>query len=130
MSEIVHQSQPSNQSPVTIAVGASQSSAVNTEGSRGAAVDMPSTTYDQWTAAAIGIEVSNDGGDTWQPLRGADGNKIKVTVGAAGVFVFGGEAWAIGAFTQMRLASINGSTGALVNQTSGTTRTLNVALLR
>jgi len=109
----------------TIAEGAAVSSSVPVSkiGPRGFAVILPAA----WTAADIGIDVSVDG-DTWHPLKNADG-RVKITdVGTSNdprpLRSFPAEAWAAGVFEFVRLVSINTSTEASVNQAAARELTL------
>lgn len=95
----------------TIPSGQSKSGEIPTSerGPRGIAVLIPSA----WTAADIGIEVSNDKLN-WFPLEDSEGTRIKLTsvptsAAARPVRAFPAGAWVVGTFTYMRLTSISTS---------------------
>lgn len=77
-------------------------------------LDLPSA----WTAADIGFEYSLDG-TTWKPCYDKTGTRIKIT-GVATAEARGqvapAEITAYGMTLHLRLASLNTSTGANVNQ--------------
>jgi hypothetical protein len=113
---------------VTIANGAAVSGEVSTAtfGPRGLAVLTPAA----WTDADIAFDVSIDN-STWYPLQDDEGNRVKitsVTTDAAKVYDAPPECWTAGCFRYVRLASINTSTEADVNQ--GAARTCYIVFKR
>jgi hypothetical protein len=95
-------------------------------GFRGLAVSVPSA----WTSADIGLEVSTDG-TNWLPVQKADGTRVIISgiaTSAAALYIFPPEVWAAGAFPYVRIASLNTSSGANVNQ--GGDRALTIICLR
>jgi hypothetical protein len=103
--------------PVTFA-GASTSSSVEIDDSvpRGLAIEVPVG----WTAANIGFEVSREG-SLWSPLYDDSGARIQITgvsTTARRVYITPAGAWGIMRYRFVRLASLNTSTGAGVNQTN------------
>lgn len=110
---------------VTIASGAAVSSSLKLTGYRGLAVQTPAV----WTAANIGLEVSEDD-STFVPLYDEDGARVvisSVATGAAGLYLMPAEAWACGVYPYVRLASLDTADGSAENQAAA--RTLKVIAL-
>lgn len=68
--------------PATIAAGQSLSGPTPTGVDTLVGISMPAT----WTAASITLQVSPDGGTTWQELYDGAGNEVTITA-AAGQFI-------------------------------------------
>ena len=123
--------QATNSTTVTIANNAALSSNIDTmgHGPRGIAVETPSA----WTAANIGFEASQTGGTAtteWAKLYGESGSRVQITnigTASANLYMAPADCWALGTYKYFRLASLNTSTGAAVNQAAA--RTLKVKML-
>jgi len=92
---------------------------------RGLGVLVPAA----WTAADLALEVSQEG-TTWVRLYDSIGVFIRITgiaTAESRLYSAPAEAWMVGAWPFLRLASIHPDTGAPINQ--GAARTLFVALI-
>jgi hypothetical protein len=119
--------QKANAFTATIANGAALSDAVDIDafGPRGIAVQTPTA----WTAADIAFEVSADG-TNYFPLYTDTGGRVRISgvaTAEARVYIAPAEIWAAGAYTHLKIASVNTSTGADENQ--GAERILIVKVL-
>lgn len=102
---------------VTIAASGSVSSALEIGhlDARGYGVAIPSA----WTAAKVGFEVSDDGTTYVRLMDTYGGTAAAITdigTASASVYPAPAEAWIIGAYKFVRLASINTASEAYVNQ--------------
>lgn len=108
-----------------INANANQSQRIPSSGMRGLAILVPSA----WTTANIGFYVVY--GDTVVPLRDEEGAKVVISgivTSAANIYIAPATCWVLGAFNEFIIASLNTSTGELINQTA--LRQLKVARLR
>lgn len=111
--------------PVTIvngAAGVSLGVAIGALKPRGFGVVTPAT----WVAADIALDVSADNA-TFFPAYDNAGSRIRCTgilTSTAAFYVFPAAAWGNGVWDYVRLASINVSSGAAVNQTADRACTL------
>ena len=108
-----------------IAANANQSQRIPSNGMRGLAILVPSA----WTAANIGFYAVY--GDTVVPLRDNEGAKVVISgiaTSEAGIYIAPASCWALGALNEFIIASLNTSTGVLINQTA--LRQLKVIRLR
>ena len=131
--DINRQSHALHQDPVTvtIALNAAVSSQVEIGNryARGVAVMLVGTA---WTAANFALEVSMDGGTsgTWTPVFDETGTRVMITnvsTTARRLYIFPAAAWAVMRYRYLRIASVNTSTYANVNQ--GGPRALEVSIL-
>lgn len=95
----------------TIPINQSVSNGIDIESvaPRGLQVVLPSA----WTAADVALEVSSDN-VTWIPVEKMEGTKVKLlnvptTASPSPTRIFEAEAWAIGCWKYLRLASVSTS---------------------
>ena len=108
--------QNANSYAVTIAINTAISDAVDVAafGPRGLAIQTPAV----WTAADIGFVLSADG-INYYPLYDENGDRVLITTvatGAAQIYTAPAALWAAGAYTHLKLVSLDTSTGAPANQ--------------
>jgi hypothetical protein len=110
---------------IVIANGAALSNAIRTNGCRGLAVIVP----EEWTAANIGFYGVY--GEIEVPLCDPEGELIVISgiqTADSRCYIAPASIWSLGAFDRFKIASLNTSTGALLNQ--GGKRELKIIPLR
>lgn len=119
------------QRAVTIANGASRTEAISLDALgdiRCLGVSIPSA----WTAADLALLGCDTEGGTYEPLKKADGSRIKIasiTADAVGGYIFPVEAWlAAQGYAYIKLESVDTADGTAEAQ--GAARALIVRLLR